>query len=357
MTVSDAELTRAIASPATAPPPATAFADWPMGWCTLGTSSELSRGPVSRERFGRRVVGYRTSGGQAVAMDARCWHMGADLGSGDVVGDCVRCPFHGWQFDATGRCARVRSGDTPPPGARQRTFATAERGGRVFVFPGDAPNHPLPFFDGVAPHELFAAPPFEFRLRCPWWLVGTNGFDVQHFLGAHDRRLVAPPAVSSPHPAARRVVATFEVVGRAWRDRLTRRVSGPFVAMDVTVWAGSLVFVQARFTRAPGGPHRTTSYGLVEIVPGTSSDDGEPTSVVRITIFVRKRPGVRGLIDPLDVRVRRQFIRAFLEPDARLLDGARYRPERLIAADRLMTDYLAWLAPVSHGNLASEEPT
>jgi hypothetical protein len=39
-----------------------------------------------------------------------------------------------------------------------------------------------------------------------------------------------------------------------------------------------------------------------------------------------------------------------------LLDGARYRPERLIEADRVLAEYLAWLAPVSHGTFESEEP-
>jgi hypothetical protein len=123
--------------------------------------------------------------------------------------------------------------------------------------------------------------------------------------------------------------------------------------MDVTVWAGSLVFVQARFAR-------TTSYGMVEIRPDISAHaDGDlpAASLVRVTIFVRRRAGFAGrVLDRLDVRIRRAFIRAFLEPDARVLDGARYRPERLIDADRIMAEYLAWLAPVSQGRLGSEDP-
>jgi nitrite reductase/ring-hydroxylating ferredoxin subunit len=331
-------------------PPASAFAVWPTGWVVLAASDELSRRPVSRSLFGRRIVGYRTADGRPVALDARCWHMGSDLGQGDVVGDCVRCPFHGWRFGPDGRCTYVPAQDPPPAAARQPAYATAEAAGRVFVFPSDRPTHPLPFFDGIAPGDLLAASPFAFRLRCPWWLVGTNGFDVQHFLGAHDRRLVEAPTVSVPHPMARRVVATFDVVGRGWRDRLTRRLSGPRVTMDVTVWAGSLVFVQARF-------RRTTSYGMVEVRPDApgATPGNDPTTVVRVTIFVRRRPGPRAVLDPLDVRVRRHFIRAFLEPDAQLLDGARYRPERLVEADRLMAEYLAWLAPASHGTFGSEE--
>jgi hypothetical protein len=59
------------------------------------------------------------------------------------------------------------------------------------------------------------------------------------------------------------------------------------------------------------------------------------------------------MIDPIDVRLRRHFIRAFLRPDADLLDGAVYRPQRLVEADRLMIEYLHWLAPVSRGQYPS----
>lgn len=41
-------------------------------------------------------------------LDRDCPHRNADLSFGRHEGDGVRCPFHGWKFDATGRCM-----DTP----------------------------------------------------------------------------------------------------------------------------------------------------------------------------------------------------------------------------------------------------
>jgi len=331
----------------TAAPPADAFPAWPVGWCAAARSADVRADrPVGVDLFGRRIALFRRPDGTAAALDARCWHLGADLSAGDVVDGCVRCPFHGWQFDAAGRCTRGG-----PPHAHQRAFATAERAGRVWVFPGDAPTHPLPSFDGADPRDLIAARPFGFRVGCPWWLVGTNGFDAQHFAHAHDRRLVGPPEVSTPHPAARRIVATFEVVGDGWRDRLTRRAAGPFVTMHVTVWAGSLAFVIATFRRRPGAEPRTATYGLTEVVP---TPDGRG-SLVRVTIH-RRRRGL-GPADAADVAARAAFVRAFLAPDARLLDGARYRPERLTPADATMADYLRWLADASWPGPAPTEET
>lgn len=312
-----------------AAPPADAFASWPAGWTILGRSRDFSRTPAARERFGHRLVVYRTTAGMLAAMDARCWHLGADLAAGDVVGDCVRCPFHGWQFDADGQCASV-------PTARQQTFATAERDGLAFAFPDSVAAFPLPWFDDVGP--LVAARPFEFRIRCPWFLVGTNGFDLQHFAGAHDRRLLAPPTIDSPHPFARRITATFAIVGDAWRDRLTRAVAGDRVTMSATVWAGTLAFVSATFARG-------TTYGLAEIRPLSAAE-----TFVRVRIFVRRRPHAQ-----IEANVRANFVRDFLRPDAQLLNVARYDPTRLIDADRVMIDYLRWLAPLSHAT--SKETT
>ena len=337
-------------------PPAEAFPDWPVGWYVAARSDQLSCRPLGVDLFGRRLVCYRSASGQPIVMDARCWHLGADLAAGSVVGDQIVCPFHGWRFGPSGDCELVPAQAEIPRYAKQRTYGTAERAGRVFVFPSITASYSLPFFTATEPADLTAAPPFEFVLSCPWWLIGTNGFDLQHFAAAHDRRLVEPPMVESPHPAARRIVATFEVCGESWRDRLTRRLAGRRVTMDVTVWSGTLAFAMAHFHHSESlndAAPRTTSYGMTEMQPILSGP--QPQSLVRVTIFRRRRPGC-GLMDWLDVRAKRHFIRAFLRPDTQLLDDARYNPDHLIDADRQMIDYLRWLAVASRGEPTLKEP-
>ena len=48
--------------------------------------------------------------------------------------------------------------------------------------------------------------------------------------------------------------------------------------------------------------------------------------------------------DPVNVAVRRLFIKKFLTADAIRLNGVRYNPAGLIDADRDMANYLTWLA-------------
>jgi len=37
--------------------------------------------------------------GRIYALDNACPHMGGPLGEGEIEGDVVTCPWHGWQFD------------------------------------------------------------------------------------------------------------------------------------------------------------------------------------------------------------------------------------------------------------------
>jgi phenylpropionate dioxygenase-like ring-hydroxylating dioxygenase large terminal subunit len=265
--------------------------------------------------------------------------MGADLARGRVIGGFLRCPLHGWEYGGDGRCVRIPATDRIPPFACQAAFPTAEVGGHVLFHNAPAAQFPMPFFEGCIVADLFPASPFDLVVDTPWYMIGANAFDLQHFRVAHDRTLVGEPVVALASPFARRITATYDVTGCSIRDRLTRRFSGPSVRMSVTVWAGSLILVTATF-------RRTTSYGMVFLRPL-----GERRTHLRTIVWVPRRGGVvtRALIDPLDAWIRRRFIRAFMTEDAVRSDGVCYNPATLIDADREIRDYMTWLTAVSAG--------
>ena len=37
--------------------------------------------------------------GEFIAIDNKCPHRGGSLGDGEIEGDIVTCPWHGWQFN------------------------------------------------------------------------------------------------------------------------------------------------------------------------------------------------------------------------------------------------------------------
>lgn len=71
-----------------------------------------------------------------VVMDAYCTHLGAHLalGGGRIEGDCIRCPFHGWQFDASGKLRAVPESDTCPTNADMKTWPSMEKNSVVSVW-------------------------------------------------------------------------------------------------------------------------------------------------------------------------------------------------------------------------------
>lgn len=52
---------------------------------------------------------FRGQEGKASVLDAYCPHLGANLAvGGRVVGNCIECPFHGWQFRGDdGKCVKI----------------------------------------------------------------------------------------------------------------------------------------------------------------------------------------------------------------------------------------------------------
>jgi phenylpropionate dioxygenase-like ring-hydroxylating dioxygenase large terminal subunit len=318
------------------------FPPVPVSWFYLCPGGELARGPVGLELCGRKFVGYRTQSGRAVVLSGRCSHLGAPLENGTVNGERLVCPLHGWEYGPGGLCESIPAGEAIPGFARQISYPVEERYGHVFFFNHPQARYPMPFFDGLPSGQLLASKPFDLAADTPWYFVGANGFDLQHFRMAHDRTLIGQPEVSSPSPFARRVVATFEVAGKSVQDRLTRCIAGARVTMNVTVWGGSLIFVRAEFSR-------TTSFGIFTVLPV----DGNRTRG-RVIVCVQRSGNAlgRALFDPLNAAIRRGFIQKFLRSDLPRVAGLRYQPGRLIAADQVLAEYFTWLE-----NLTEPSPT
>ncbi len=83
------------------------------------------------------IVVYRV-GDDVLAVQDLCIHRGTRLSLGTLRDDgCLVCPYHGWEYDVTGRCVRIPSlpekNQHIPSRARVAAYATARRSGLVFV--------------------------------------------------------------------------------------------------------------------------------------------------------------------------------------------------------------------------------
>ena len=58
---------------------------------------------------------YRGEDGTPHVVAPRCAHRGTQLSTGWVEGDCVRCFYHGWKYDAAGQCVEMPAEDASFP--------------------------------------------------------------------------------------------------------------------------------------------------------------------------------------------------------------------------------------------------
>jgi phenylpropionate dioxygenase-like ring-hydroxylating dioxygenase large terminal subunit len=82
----------------------------PSGWYPVARAAEVGTTPLPVGAAGRPYVVVRLRpGGEVAAFPARCPHRLVPLAAGAVVDGRLQCTYHGWRFDAEGRCVDIPS--------------------------------------------------------------------------------------------------------------------------------------------------------------------------------------------------------------------------------------------------------
>ena len=78
---------------------------------------------------GTTIVAVFRQGGKLWVIDNACAHEDGPVGEGDVSGNCVRCPYHDWEYDFTTGACRT------DPERALATFSVRDREGVIWVGP------------------------------------------------------------------------------------------------------------------------------------------------------------------------------------------------------------------------------
>jgi len=106
-------------------------------WYVAAWDHEITRSLKRRILLDEPVVLFRTDTGKPVALEDRCCHRQAPLSMGKLIGNVVKCPYHGLEFDPSGKCVRVPSQDLVPSSARVRAFPLVEKNHWLWIWMGD----------------------------------------------------------------------------------------------------------------------------------------------------------------------------------------------------------------------------
>ena len=201
----------------------------PMGdfmrlfWIPAVMSSELKTDgdPVRLVLLGEKLVAFRDTNGKVGIMDHRCPHRCASLFFGRNEEGGIRCVYHGWKFDADGKCldmANVPAHQDFKHKVHAKAYKTLERNGLIWVFMGNQANvPPLPDIEAtMLPEDQVD---IRFTQRACNWLQGLEGdIDTSHldFLH-HGKRDVARLDPKNPHRfAVQRPDPEYQIAETEW---------------------------------------------------------------------------------------------------------------------------------------------
>ena len=119
-------------------------------WQPVYRAEDLPAGEAKPARImGEDFTLYRGETGTPHAVGFRCAHRAAQMSVGFVEGDCIRCFYHGWKFDADGKCIEQPAEKHTASNIRIRSYPTQEYLGLIFVYLGDGEAPPLPRFPSM----------------------------------------------------------------------------------------------------------------------------------------------------------------------------------------------------------------
>lgn len=131
-------------------------------WLPIAASEQLlRRNPMPVEPFGEKLALFRDGTGKVGLVADRCAHRGTSLSagsddvktSGRIDQNGIRCPYHGWLYDATGQC-RDQPGEPEPfkfcDKVKIAAYPVQDRYGFIWAYMGNGEPPALPPIDVLA---------------------------------------------------------------------------------------------------------------------------------------------------------------------------------------------------------------
>ena len=194
---------------------------------------------LRRQVSGDWVVLYRLRGNRLVALEDRCPHRSLPLSRGALIGDTLRCGYHGLEFAADGVCTRIPGQSQIPSNARARSFPLIERYRLIWIWMGEADQADPTLIPDV---HWMDDPAWDvvqgyYSIAANYRLLTDNLLDLSHETYVHqatigNEAIVEAPAAATVEGGAvmvRREIANcnpppfFQLLARVTADTDVRR--------------------------------------------------------------------------------------------------------------------------------------
>jgi 5,5'-dehydrodivanillate O-demethylase len=161
-------------------------------WMPIGAVGEFDRLDTKAIRLlGEDLVLYKDKSGTFGLVDRHCPHRRADMSYGFVEECGLRCNYHGWLFDQTGKCLHQPFEEVanPKAGFKDRIRITAypvePRAGVLWAYLGPPPAPLVPNWEPFTWSNGFVQIVLS-EIPCNWFQCQENSIDPVHFEWLHD---------------------------------------------------------------------------------------------------------------------------------------------------------------------------
>ena len=93
----------------------------------VGKTSDIDEGTGKTFPIEGQTIAVFNNGEEFFAIEDTCKHKGGSLGGGELNGDTITCPLHGWQYNITnGECLMN-------PQVKMKNFSVKVENGEISV--------------------------------------------------------------------------------------------------------------------------------------------------------------------------------------------------------------------------------
>jgi len=216
----------------------------PNQWYAIAEPHEVKTGKLkAMRRMGQDLVLWRDQEGKLSCMLDLCPHRGAALSAGKIMGDCIECPFHGFQYDTegNGKFIPANGRNTPVPKAfKAETFTVREAHDFIWLWYGEpqAEYPPISYFEELT-DDSFIHGTVAVQWNSHYTRSIENQLDVSHLPFVHKN-----------------------TIGRGNQTL----VNGPYVTLEdntISVWVDNQVDDGTPPTKPTKMPEPLTPPGLI----------------------------------------------------------------------------------------------
>jgi 5,5'-dehydrodivanillate O-demethylase oxygenase subunit len=160
-------------------------------WLPIAPVGELDVTPIKEIRLlGEDLVLYRDKSGAYGLIGRHCPHRRADLSYGILEDVGLRCNYHGWLFNETGRCLEQPFEEIAHPDARFKerieidAYPVEAKAGLLWAYMGPQPAPLVPTWEPFTWENGFVQVVFT-EVPCNWLQCQENSIDPVHFEWLH----------------------------------------------------------------------------------------------------------------------------------------------------------------------------